>query len=127
MMSEIPRPPKGLDARGRAFWRDLYGKYDFSEHEERLVLEACRMVDTIDGLGKRVDVDGLMVAGSQGQLVLHPAVGEKRQQQLALARMLSILNLDSAEDAAGLARETSTKAKAAAAARWQKPRAVRSA
>ncbi len=126
-MSEPAVPPKILGTRGRKQWRDLHAVYEFDSHETALVLEMCRMLDTIDGLQGAVTDLGIMVTGSQGQPVVNGAVAELRQQQLALARLLTILNLDAVEGDVGLQREISAKAKRAAEARWSRSKEVRGA
>lgn len=120
-----PSAPRGLLTRGRAFWRTTVADFELDEHELRLLHEACRMLDTIDELDAQMKADGVMAAGSQGQPVLHPAVAERRQQQLALARLMATLNLDATDDTAGLVREASAKARAAADARWSKSEKAR--
>lgn len=67
------------------------------QHDVEMVLEACRIVDVIDGLAAAVAAEGSTIAGSRGQTVVHPAVPEIRQQQLAFARILGQLNLDADE------------------------------
>lgn len=54
--------------------------------------EACRVRDRIVELDAAVKDDGLMLPSSQGSRV-HPAVGEARQQRLALARLLATLQI----------------------------------
>jgi hypothetical protein len=108
-------------------WRDLSTKFEFDEQESDLLLETCRTLDTIDALSAAIDSDGLMVAGSQGQSVLNPAIAERRQQQAAFARLLTMLNLGEAESGSSVAKLTSVKAKTAANARWSRSKAARGA
>ncbi|GGH44955.1 P27 family phage terminase small subunit [Microbacterium album] len=119
--------PKVLKRRGRALWRELVKKYEFDEHETPVLLEACRSLDRIDALEDVIEADGLMITGSTGQQVLHPAVAELRQQQATVARLLTQLNLEAAEGAVAMSRQISTAAQAAAKARWERSKAVRGA
>lgn len=119
--------PKGLQARGRALWRELNGKYEFDPQEVDLVLEVCRTLDTIDALAAAVAGAGVMIVGSQGQPVINPAVAELRQQQAGFARLMTSLNLGSAEAGAGIVSATSVRARTAANARWSKVKAAGSA
>lgn len=119
--------PKVLKRRGRGLWRDLVKKYEFDEHEVPVLLEACRALDRIDALEDAIDSDGLMIGGSTGQRVLHPAVPELRQQQATLARLLTQLNLNAAEGAVAMSRQISSAAQAAANARWARSKAARGA
>ena len=107
-----------LKARGRAFWDAAQAEYEFDIHEAEVLLEACRGLDMVDTLAAAVAADGVMVVGSQGQPVLNAAVGELRQQQAAVARLLSQLNLDSAEVGQILTAKQA-QARAAAQARWR--------
>lgn len=107
-----------LGARGRAFWDAVQEEYEFDVHEAEVLLEACRALDVIDSLAASVEDAGVMTVGSQGQPVLHPAVSELRQQQAAVARLLTQLNLDAAEVGQVLTAKQA-QAKAAAQARWR--------
>lgn len=121
------RAPQVLEKRGRQIWKSLAERYEFDDHEREVLLEFCRVLDRIDALSARVDADGVMIAGSQGQSVLHPAVAEVRQQQQAAGRLLTQLNLpDEAGDVA-LSRQISSQAQAAANARWARSKRARSA
>lgn len=120
-------PPKGLKVRGRKLWRELHVKYEFDMQEADLVLETCRTLDVIDSLAAEVATAGVMVAGSQGQLVLNPAIAELRQTQASFARLVTSLNLDSAEVGGGILTATTVRAKIAANARWSKSKEVRRA
>lgn len=114
---------KRLGVRGRAFWDAALEKYEFDPHELQVLLEACRSMDTIDDLAVSVRTDGVMTVGSQGQPVLNGAVAELRQQQSALARLLTQLNLDSAELGQALSAKQAS-ARAAAQKRWRDRKAV---
>lgn len=111
-------PERALGARGRAFWAAAQEEYEFDIHESEVLLEACRGLDMIDRIAKAVESDGVMLKGSQGQPVLNGAVGELRQQQAAVARLLSQLNLDAAEVGQVLTAKQ-VQAKAAAQSRWR--------
>ena len=119
------RAPQVLEKRGRQIWKSLSEKYEFDDHEREVLLEFCRVLDRIDSLSGRVDSDGVMIAGSQGQQVLHPAVAEIRQQQQAAGRLLTQLNLPDAEGDVALSRQISSQAQAAANARWQRSKRAR--
>ena len=119
------RAPQVLEKRGRQAWKSLSEKYEFDAHEREVLLEFCRVLDRIDSLSGRVDSDGVMISGSQGQLVLHPAVAEIRQQQQAAGRLLLQLDLPDAEGDVALSRQISSQAQAAANARWQRSKRAR--
>lgn len=120
-----PTTPRGLKGRGGKVWRELHELFEFDAHEVPLVLEACRVVTRIDELGAAVVEHGVMVRGSTGQLVVNPAIAEQRQQQLALSRLLKQLGLDEAvEGGAVPSARRSEAARAAAQARWNRPRGM---
>ena len=113
-------PKHGLKARGLGLWTQLHDTYEFDPQETNLVIEVCRTLDTIDTLAASIEKDGTMVLGSQGQMVLNSAVAELRQQQAAYARLVTMLNLNAAENGSALLTATSASASAAANARWSK-------
>lgn len=123
-MAKRVSPADSLGTRGRAFWDALHKDDDWDAHDEEVILEACRTADTIDELSEAIGRDGVMIKGSQGQLVLNGAVAERRQQQQSLARLITMLNLDQAEMGAALQRTATTNAKKAAQARWRGLKAV---
>jgi hypothetical protein len=87
--SEIESDNPGLDAASLAA---LY--------------EACELFAVADTMQRRVDTDGLLVTGSQGQLVAHPLIAEVRQSRSKGLDALTRL---------GLARNQSNASRAGAA------------
>jgi hypothetical protein len=57
-----------------------------------------------------------MIEGSQGQMILHPAIGELRQQQAAYVRLVAALHLP--EDVAALKKFHQKRARAGAQGTW---------
>ena len=95
--------PRGLKAAGKKLWEVSTAEFEWADHELALLEEACRVRDRIVELDAAVVSDGLMLSSSQGSRV-HPAVGEARQQRLALARLLATLQIPGLEDDAPAAR-----------------------
>lgn len=95
--------PRGLKAAGRKLWEVSTAECDFAVHELSILEEACRVRDRITELDAAVKSDGLMITSSQGARV-HPAVGEARQQRLALARLLATLQIPGLDDELPAAR-----------------------
>lgn len=115
-----PPPPDTLGAAGRDLHSRIWGDLDdmeLSERESALLALACVQVDRSAELEARVDADGIMVAGSTGQLRVHPGVGEARQAALAAGRLLAMLQLPDGEDAVPRS-VASARAAHAANARW---------
>src|SRR3546814_6299431 len=89
--------PYGLKRRGKRLWTAIMADLEGDQHDTDLVFEACRILDVIDDLAAAVARDGSTTAGSRDQIIVHPAVPEIRQQQIAFARILGQLNLDEDE------------------------------
>ena len=109
-----------LGGRGRLLWDEMNDLLEFDSHEVQLLIEVCRTLDTIDALAESIDLDGVMIEGSQGQQVLNQAVGELRQQQQSFARLVAMLNLGDVANGAGILSAASVGASQAANARWAK-------
>ncbi|MGV3733483.1 MAG: hypothetical protein ACO1N6_08795 [Microcella sp.] len=99
--------------------------YEWQAHELELLAEACRALDVITELAAIIAREGVTASGSMGQPVVHPAVGELRQQQQALAKMLTILNVPPLDDAAGIESPLQTRGRLAAQSRWGETRGRR--
>lgn len=117
--------PEGLGDRGAKFWRELHApaedgsRLEFDQKEALLLLEACRVLDQIADLAAAVEIEGITVRGSMGQTVVHPAVPELRQQQMAFRSLMSSVRLP--EDDGAAERFHHERAKAGAEARWNRP------
>jgi hypothetical protein len=72
-------------------------------------------LDTIASLEELTTADGLTTPGSRGQLTMHPAVAELRQQRAAVARLLEKLGLGEPTDPVTFR----DRQRAAALARWR--------
>jgi hypothetical protein len=114
MTDSKPKPPKGLQTRGRAFWRALTGEFELSPSEIELLREACRALDLVEELQARVAVEGA-----------DPAfLRELRAQRDSLSRMLTALHVPSDADESAPQSPTSARARRAANARWENVRRV---
>jgi hypothetical protein len=116
--SKPPRPPKRLRRSGRALWRDVVAEYVLTAAELRLLGEVCAVADRIDALEQVLAEEGVVSEGSTRQRVVHPAVSELRQQQLAFGRLLAQLSLPDPEG--GVVRSPrQLRAQRAAQAQWR--------
>lgn len=120
MAAAKPKVPAGMGKAGAALWRDLVALYEFSAPELRVLEQTCRCLDAIGALDRQVAADGTMVDGSKGQQVLHPAIGEARQQRQTLARLLTTLDLPDEDGNPVVASPLRQRGKAGAAARWSR-------
>lgn len=48
--SGVPRPPKGLGARGRGFWNETLTEFELTPANRELLAEACRTLDRLERL-----------------------------------------------------------------------------
>jgi len=87
----IPRAPEGAKRAGQKLWKAVLSDYTLAEHEMTLLVQACRIADTCDELQSFIEKNGALVAGSSGRV--RSAVGELRQQQIALARLVVALRV----------------------------------
>ena len=125
MTAKLAPPPRILKTRGRKLWISIHAEFDPNEHETAMIIEVCRTLDTIDTLAASIEKDGMMLVGSQGQMVLNSAVAELRQQQAAYARLLPLLNLDASAAAVPLLTPTQARASHAATVRHAAPKEIR--
>ena len=94
-------------------------QFELEPDRLELLEQACRVADRIAALDQRADQDGLVQEGSTGQMILHPAISEARQQRQLLQRLLAGLGLPAADDGSSWDRlDASTRARRAALSRW---------
>jgi hypothetical protein len=89
----IKKSPKGLAAAGRALWREVQGGYVLDPAEEQILLQMCRLTDTLARLETELASAETTVRGSRGQPVGHPLLAEIRLTSLALGRLTKQLAL----------------------------------
>lgn len=117
-MTDKPPTPKGLGTRGARFWRVTVADFELAAGELQLLAECCRTLDTLDTLAAVVAEDGPTSTGSAGQVIVHPAIGEARQQRLTLHRLLAALALPD-DEGATVPTGHQLRAVTANRARWQ--------
>ena len=109
--------PKSLGSAGSALFVSIAERWDLRPDELRVLADACAEADLVDDLAEAMAGQPRLVRGSQGQQVINPLISEQRQHRMALASLLKQLRLP---DEADSAEARSTKARAAANARWNK-------
>jgi hypothetical protein len=89
--------PRGLGRAGGKLWEDILASvpdgWELDGRDLALLKRACDLADVEDGLRKLVAKDGQLIAGSNGQPVLHPAIREARQTTVAVAAVLKRVDL----------------------------------
>ena len=83
--------PRGLGAEGKKLWNTVAGTYELEVDEVILLTQACRTLDTIEKLQRRLDAADVLDDRYSGRV--HPALPELRQQRLALSRLLKALDV----------------------------------
>ncbi len=116
--------PSKLGKEGRVLWQSVVAVHaDLGPDSVRMLTDACREADLVQRLQDELEGAPLMVKGSQGQLVASPLVSEVRQHRAVLSGLLKALRLpQTAGDGRRAEQEASEKARAAARARWDRPR-----
>ena len=102
-MASRPKPPKGLGAAGKGLWSEVHkalpSRFEFDEREREILSLAAHQADDLARLEKAFK-ESMMVKGSQGQPVLHPAVAEARQARWSISRLLIRLDIPASKPAA---------------------------
>lgn len=113
------KAPSTLGKAGKALWVSVTDVYSLRADELAVLEDACAATDMIAALNERWMADGApsLTRGSMGQEVIHPMIGEIRAQRAFRDQALARLKLPD-ESASGSESDTSSKARAAAVARW---------
>ena len=122
MTSRNPRPPRDLEAGGKALWSDVLADFELSPAEIALLHQACRARDELDALAVAIGEQGVVSKGSMGQLVASPllaASNAARASMLAILSKIDVLDTtDDATRAAVAARRSHRQTAAARGVRW---------
>lgn len=71
--------------------------FELAPHEELVLLQACRIADSLDKLQRSMVDQEAMIESPQGAKV-HPALVESRQRSLALAKIMASLRVPFGDD-----------------------------
>lgn len=115
-----PAAPETLAKGGRKLWSTVVDKYDLRVDELRTLEDACHEVDLIDLMVAGMKGKPLVVDGSKGSPVVNPLLPELRQHRNILKSLMQSLKLPEDGDTEREAGDRSTKARAAANARWSR-------
>ena len=101
---KLPKPPKGLTAEARSFWRSIQSEYEIFDAGGLAVLDrAAEALDSLRAaqavvrrLGPVVEGPGRSVAGKRepGAVKANPACAVERDSRAAFLGALKQLNLD---------------------------------
>jgi hypothetical protein len=100
--SQVPRPPTGLAARGRALRRQVQEVYKLDPVEAELLLELCKVLDRIDSISAELDTaESWAVHGSAGQWRSHPLLTSLDNQVKLADRLAASSGVSMPNAAAG--------------------------
>ena len=82
----------GLQMGGRRLWNRVQKEFELGQHEEAVLLQACRIVDVLDRLQTVIDEGDVVISSPQGTKA-NPAIVEFRQQAVTLAKCMASLRI----------------------------------
>jgi P27 family predicted phage terminase small subunit len=92
---KAPKPPKGLSAEARRWWREIRDEYDIRDAAGLLLLQtAAEQFGRMRAEEAVIDREGSTVKDRFGQPKQHPAVLNAREARSAMLKCLRSLNLD---------------------------------
>lgn len=92
MTDKRRRAPRNLGAAGQQFWRRVLDDYELSPAEEAVLIEACRVMDTLERLETEAADQPLTETSPQGRVV-NPLLREARMQRQTLDRLVRSLGI----------------------------------
>jgi P27 family predicted phage terminase small subunit len=93
-MTKKPKSPQHLSSATAAWWRNVVRTWTLEEHHIRVLTLAAEAYDRAVEAQRLLLQDGLCIAGREGGLRPHPAVGIRRDAEISFARLLRELDLD---------------------------------
>ena len=91
-MAKKEQPPR-LGAAGTNLWTSVTSEFEFEPHERVLLVELCRVADTLAALQEAIDKDGVVVRQSFENLRANPLLVEQRLQRATFAHLVKALKL----------------------------------
>lgn len=117
----MAKKPTGLGESASEFWDEVMADYKLRLDEQRLLVDVCKTIDTIEHLEVEYAKGETYLEGSMGQKVLNGIYGELRMQRKTLSGLTAQLKLPdlAADGSAAPAHGSGAEAgRALAAARW---------
>jgi hypothetical protein len=116
-VTELPKPPTGLRAPGRAFWGEIVEQFIPSPGELEILRQAARCVDEADRLERELRKQAMMVSGYAGQPRPNPLYKVLQEHRLLIRKLVDSLGIPEAQEEVGMtARQR--HAQKAARVRW---------
>lgn len=94
-LTSVPRPPKTLCAEAKALWSSIVAEHVVEDGASlELLRQLCESVTNLRAIQRQVRRDGLMVAGSKGQLRPHPLLSVEAEYRRAVLACIRALKID---------------------------------
>lgn len=84
----------GLGAAGLALWDAVHECRSVGREHELLLLNACRVADSLERISEELAVSGLRSRNSRGDEIANPLLVEHRQQLATFRQVLAALGVD---------------------------------
>ena len=119
-MGNLPRVPKGLGLRGKAFWKKAHEDFTFTgQGELELLNSACKALETIEKAEKAVQKDGLFIEDRFGVQKEHPATKTIRDYTGLFSRLVKQLGLREPEEKKPVGRPGFSTGRVTARETWR--------
>jgi hypothetical protein len=112
------RAPRGLDADGRRFWREIDAGFELTAAELEILRQAALTVDELARLEAALAANEVTTLGSRGQTVANPLLSQIRAHRTTLGRLITALKLPGEETSAPPSA-ASLRASDVATRRWK--------
>ena len=104
MSKTDPKPPSGLPAAAKKFWREVTTNFELEDHHLKLLEQAAWCLARIDAAKELINKDGLTVANRHGEQRPHPAIEIELSNKRTFKMLLRELSLDLAPEDEGYGR-----------------------
>jgi phage terminase small subunit len=109
-MTDAPRPRASWRSSAKRTFADTLAAHPaLSGPALTGLMSACDLIDAADTMQRKVDEEGVIASGSQGQPVAHPLIAEVRHYRREAVAMLRALGLDSRSGASAAAASLANK------------------
>ncbi|GGG50745.1 hypothetical protein GCM10011374_11680 [Kocuria dechangensis] len=92
MTEQKKRAPRNLGRAGKSLWNRVMDDYELSPAEEAVLVEAARVMDTLERLETEAAGQPLTDSSPQGRVV-NPLLREARMQRQTLDRLVRSLGI----------------------------------
>ena len=119
-MGNLPRVPRGLGLRGKAFWKKAHEEFSFcGQGELELLKAASKALDTIEKAEKALQKDGLYIVDRFGVQKEHPATKTIRDYTALFSRLVKQLGLKEPEEKRPVGRPAFSTGRVTARETWR--------